>query len=56
MIPILKWLTVCPLQFAKPLMTDKSPNRMHLDAKKQPASLMEHYAHISSKIIEFNVC
>ena len=32
------------------------PNRMHLVAKKQPVSLMELYAYISSKIIKFNVC
>ena len=24
--------------------------------KKQPVSLMKHYAHISSKIIKFNIC
>ena len=52
---ILKWLTVCPLQFEKSLMTLKSPNRMHPDAKKQPVSLMERYAHISGKIIKFNI-
>ena len=33
-----------------------SPNPMHLDAKKQPVSLMDRYAYISSKIIKFNVC
>ena len=32
------------------------PNRMRLDARKQPVSLMERYAYISSKIIKFNVC
>ena len=37
-------------------MAHISPNRMHLDAKKQPVSLMERYAYISSKIIKFNVC
>ena len=42
--------------FAKSLMTHKSPNRIHPDAKKQPVSSMERYAHISSKIIKFNVC
>ena len=52
----LRWLTVCPLQSAKSLMTHKSPNRMHPDAKKQPVSLMERYAHISSMIIKFNIC
>ena len=26
------------------------------ERKKQPVSLMERYAHISSKIIKFNVC
>ena len=35
---------------------NESPNRMHPDAKKQPILLMEPYAHISSKIIKFNVC
>ena len=29
---------------------NKSPNRMHPDAKKQSVLLMERYAHISSKI------
>ena len=37
-MPLLKWLAVCPLQFAKLLLTHKSPNRMHPDAKKQPVS------------------
>ena len=35
-------------------MTHKSHYRMHPDAKKQPVLLMEHYAHISTKIINFN--
>ena len=38
---LLRWLTV-------------SPYRMHMDAKKQPALLIERYAHISSKIIKCN--
>ena len=55
MMPLLRWLTVCPLQLEKSLMTNKSPNRIHPDAKKQPVSLMERYAHISGKIIKFNI-
>ena len=37
---LLRWLPVCLLQFAKSLMAHISANRMHLDAKKQPVSLM----------------
>ena len=48
MMPLLKWLRVCTLQFTKSLKTHKSPNRMHPDAKKQPVSFMEYYTHISS--------
>ena len=44
------------LQFAKSLMTHKLLHRMHPDAKKQSVSLMELYAHISSKIIKFKIC
>ena len=39
MMPLLIWLTVWHLQFAKPLMAQKSPNRKHPDAKKQLVSL-----------------
>ena len=34
----------------------KIANCMHPDAKKQPVSLMERHALISSKIIKFNIC
>ena len=39
MMPLLIWLTVWHLQFAKLLMAQKLPNRMHPGAKKQPISL-----------------
>ena len=53
MMPLLRWLTGCPLQFA--VFNDSQIALSYASGrKKQPVLLMEHYAHISTKIINFN--